>query len=146
MFLERALVRSPLSGMLAVDKRIILLTVLRAMRKGNLDVLALQMNDRIQSGGRHVVVQQVRQPVAANDAVPVVIDGQSGIQIGIVTEHRLDIFYPEMVTRKKRVVRLEKNVRAVFLRGRACGVTHQIPPLEHRLTHLSVTETPCHEP
>ena len=47
MFLESTLMGAAQSCMLTVDKRVVLLAILVSMSKGNLYVVALQMNDRI---------------------------------------------------------------------------------------------------
>ena len=59
MLLEGTLMGAALCGMLSVDKRVILLTILIRVGKGNLDILALQMDDRIEAIVGHAIVQQV---------------------------------------------------------------------------------------
>ena len=87
VFFKCALVRAALRGMLPVYKGVILLAVLVGVGKGNLDVLALYVNDGVKAVVGHAVVQQVGQTIAANDASPVVHDGQTGVKVGVVAEH-----------------------------------------------------------
>ena len=75
VFFKCALVRAALRGMLSVYKGVILLAVLVGVGKGNLDVLALYVNDGVKAVVGHAVVQQVGQTIAANDAPPIVHDG-----------------------------------------------------------------------
>ena len=64
MLLESTLVSSALSGMLTIHERMVLLTILVGMRKGNLNVLALDMNDRVEGIARHIVFQKILKSVA----------------------------------------------------------------------------------
>ena len=59
MFLESTLVSTTLSGVLAVNKRVILLAILIGMGKSNLDVVALKMHNRIKGIAGHTVFQQI---------------------------------------------------------------------------------------
>ena len=72
MLFESALMRSALCGVLSVDKRVVLFAVLSGMGEGNLNVLAFQVNDRVEAGGGHGVVEQVYQTVARENALPVI--------------------------------------------------------------------------
>ena len=64
MLLECALVSSALRCILTVHKRVVLLTVLVCMGKGNLNIRSLKMNYGIQALGTHALTQQVFQSVA----------------------------------------------------------------------------------
>ena len=48
MLLEGTLVRTALCGMLTIHKRVVLLTILVGMGKGDLDILTLQMDDGVE--------------------------------------------------------------------------------------------------
>jgi hypothetical protein len=50
--------------MLAVDKAVIIFTVLKSVRDGNLDILSLEMDYRIEAFTVHVVIEKVNQAVA----------------------------------------------------------------------------------
>ena len=54
---------SALGGMLTVYKRVILLAVLVGMRKGYLDILALQVNNGVECIAGHTVLQQILKSV-----------------------------------------------------------------------------------
>ena len=84
MFLESTLVGTALCGMLSVDKRVILFTILVGMGKGNLHVLSFQVDNRIKGIIGHAIAQQVFQSVSRQDATPVIHDGQSCVQISVV--------------------------------------------------------------
>ena len=73
MLLESTLVRTSLSCMLSVDKRIIFLSILRTMSKGYFYIFIFQMNNRIQALRSHIVIQQILQTVTAYNAVAVII-------------------------------------------------------------------------
>ena len=84
MFLESTLMRTALRGVLTVDERVVFFSVLSGMGEGYLDVFAFQMDNRIKSGCRHVVVQEVYKTVARQDAVTVIDNGKSGIEVRVV--------------------------------------------------------------
>ena len=56
MFLESTLMRTALRGMLSIDERIVLLAILVSMSEGNLNILALQVNDGIEWIVGHTVL------------------------------------------------------------------------------------------
>jgi hypothetical protein len=47
MLFESTLMRTSLRGVLSVDKRVILLTILAGMRKSDLDIFSFQVDDGI---------------------------------------------------------------------------------------------------
>ena len=115
MLLESTLMRASLCCMLSVDKRVVFFSVLIRMREGNLDVIANHMNNRVQSVGCHVVVEQIFQPVTAFDTPSIVHNGESGIQIGIVAQHGFHDIIVERVVLEQRVVRFEINIGTGFI-------------------------------
>ena len=56
MLLEGTLMGTALGGMLTVDERVILLTILVGMGKGNLDILTLEVDDGIECLISHAVL------------------------------------------------------------------------------------------
>ena len=138
MFLEGTLVRTALRGMLTVDKGVILLAVLRGMGKGNVDALPREVDNGVKSRSRHVVVEQVLQAVAAENAAVVVEDGQSRIQIGVITQHILHVFTVETIVLKESLVRFKEDVRTVFFLRLSRFVADQYTAFEDSLAHLSV--------
>ena len=97
MLLESTLMRTSLSSMLTVDERVVFFSVLSGMSEGDFDIFPFQMDDRVKSGCRHVVVQKVYQTVARQNAVSVINDGKSRIEIRVVAQHCLDKFGFEAV-------------------------------------------------
>ena len=97
MLLESTLMRTSLSSMLAVDERVVFFSVLSGMSEGDFDIFPFQMDDRVKSGCRHVVVQKVYQTVARQNTVSVINDGKSRIEIRVVAQHCLDKFGFEAV-------------------------------------------------
>ena len=84
VLLEGALVGAALCGVLSVDKRVILLAILVGMRKGYLYVLALDMYDGVKRVGGHGVGKEVGKTIARQDAMTVVHDGKTRVEVGIV--------------------------------------------------------------
>ena len=64
MLLEGALVCASLCGVLTVDKRVILLTILVGMGEGYLYVLALHVHYRVERFAGHLVAEQVLQTIS----------------------------------------------------------------------------------
>ena len=138
VLLESTLVSAALRGMLTVDERVVLLAVLVGVRESNLYVLTFQVDDGIDALGGHLVVEQILQSVAAEDAPTVVHDGQTGVQIGVVAEHRLHDVVVETVVLEQRGVGFKEDVRSrLVLRGhRAVGLQHAA--LERHAAHLAL--------
>ena len=61
MFLKGTLMGTTLCGMLTIDERVVFLAILVGMCKGYLDIVALQMDNRIEGVVGHAVLQQVLQ-------------------------------------------------------------------------------------
>ena len=139
---ERALVCASLCGVLSVDERVVLITILSGVREGNLYVLAFEVYDGVYAVVGHRVVEQVFESVAAQYPPAVVHDGQSGVQVCVVAEHCLHYVVVERVVDEQRVVRFEVYVRAVLVLGVFRGVARERAALERRLAHLAVPVRP----
>ena len=140
VLLEGTLMSTALGGVLAIHERVILLAVLVGMGKGDLDILTLEMDDRIEAVVGHPVVEQILQSVTGEDATTIIHDGQACIQIGIVAEHILHDIILEAIVQEKRIVGLEEDVGAVLV---LCGfriVARDDTLLEGGLTHFSLAE------
>ena len=135
VFFESTLVCTSLGGVLSVDEGVVLFAVLVGMGEGYLDVLPFQVDNRVERGGGHGVVEQVDQSVARHDAVSVVDDGKARVQVGIIAQHRFYEFRAEAVMLEKGAVRFEEDVgagRFLGIRGRVAlqdafgknGLTH----------------------
>ena len=140
MLLESRLVSTALRGMLTVHKRVILLTILIGMCEGNLYILSLHVDDWVDAIHGHIVIQQVLQTITAEDASAVVHNDQSGIQVGIVTEHGLHEVIMEGVVLKERVIGLKEHKSTGFIGCSSRRITLQFSPLKGCGSHLSVTE------
>ncbi len=135
--------RAALGGMLAVDERIILLAVLVGMRKHHLDVVALQMDDRIERIGSQVLAQQVEEAVAAVIAFPVEIYLEYGVEIGVIVDHRLHEVQIVAVVAEERIVGPETHHGPVlFPRRLRFTLMQQIAALEVHAHHLSFAHAP----
>ena len=115
------------------------------MSKGYLNILILQMDNRIQSLRCHIIVQQVFQPVTADNTMMVIINGQTGVQIRIITQHGFDELRTEVVIQKQRIVGFKKDIGTVLFVSRTGYIAHQVTFFEYRFTHLSVAHTACHK-
>ena len=86
MLLQSTLVSTSLGGMLTVYKGIVFLAILIGMRESDFNVLPFQVDNIIQAFGSHVVFQQILQAMTGKNTLTIVDEGQSGIQISIVTK------------------------------------------------------------
>ena len=139
MLLEGALVGTALCGVLTVDEAVVFLAILVGMGEGDLDVLAHDVDDGVEFRRRHVVLQQVFQAVAALDAPPVVHDGESGVEVGIVAEHGLYELFVELVVFEQRVVGAEEDVSSVFILRVGGFVADEFSFLEGERPDLSLS-------
>ena len=135
-----------LCGVLAVDEGVIFLAVLVGMGESYFDVLALEVDDVVEALAGHVVLQQVLQAVAREDALSVVDEGQSRVEVGVVAQQVLHELVLEAEADEQRVVRLEVDVGAGFLRGVLGDVALQHAPFEHHGTDLAVAVAAHLEP
>ena len=138
VLLERALVRAALRGVLPVYERVVFLAILRRVGEGNVYALAFEVHDGVKPGGGHIVGEQVFEAVAADDAAAVVIDGKSRVEVGVVAEHRLHKLAAEAEVAEEFRVRLEIDVRAVFLLRVCVHVAHEHAALKGGFVHLAV--------
>ena len=138
MFLECRLMGTALRGVLAVDKGVILLSVLVGVGECYLDILAPHVDYRVERLGSHLIFQQVLQSVARDDAPAVEHYSQPGVQIGIVAEHRLNDVVLEGVTLEERIVRLKVDIRAPFVLGGSGLVAYKLATLKASGPHVAV--------
>ena len=111
MLLERTLMRTTLNGVLTIHKRMIFLTILLVgMRKGNLDVVALQVDNRIKCLRIHRVGQEVLESISADNAATVIIDFQPRVEIGVIAKHRLHKFRLELIIQEQCIVGFKEDV------------------------------------
>ena len=87
--------------MLSVYKRVVFFAILLAMCKGNLYILALQMDNGVQGIIVHAVFQQVRKSLTRQDTPAIEHYGQTCVQISVVPEHNLYMLATELVMLEK---------------------------------------------
>ena len=103
------------------------------------------MYDGVERFVGHLVGEEVFQSVAADDALSVVEDGQSGIEVGIVAEHVLDELRVEAVSDEECRVGFEGDERAVLLLGLSGFVVYEPTLFECGAVELAVTVGACGE-
>ena len=140
MLFERTLMCSPLRSVLSIDETMILFTVLIGMCEGDFYVFSDDMNNRIQTVIRHIVIQQIGQTIAAFDATSIIHDGQSAVQIGVVTQHSLDNIVVKTIVLEERIVGFEIDICTVFIVRIKGFVTLFHTLFECQLTHFPITE------
>ena len=140
MLLEGTLMSTALSGMLTIDKGIILLAILIGMCEGYLNVLALHMHDFIQSLIGHVVSQEILQAMTAQDAATIVHDGKTGVQISIVAKHGFHDVIMERIVLEESIIWFEEDVSTILVLGLRSLVALEVTTLENQVAHLAITE------
>ena len=115
MFLKSALVCTTLCGVLSVDKAMILFTILISVCESNLNIFAHNVDNGIQAIVGHGVVEQVFQTISALDAPPIIHNGETTIQISIVTQHGFNDVFVETIAFKECVIGHEINVSTIFI-------------------------------
>src|SRR5271157_5789396 len=80
---------------LAVDERPVFLAVVIAMDQRDLDVLALEMDDRVERLTAQFLRQEILQAVLGAEWFPIEREGEPAIEERIVPEHVLDELGPE---------------------------------------------------
>ena len=151
---ESRLMRTALNGILAVDERIILVSRLIRMRESNLYILSGNVDNRIQRLSRHTLGQQVEEAVLGHKLLTVIDQSQTGIEVCIVAQHRLDVFIAEGVVVEQFLVVIRRkldesaSLRFGFLTGtfHPLGDRHnirifdQFALMEHRPAGTVITE------
>ena len=141
MLLEGTLMGTALDGVLAVDERVVLLTVLVGMGEGDFNVLTLQVDNGIEGIAGHTVLQQIFQTMTGDDATAIIHDGQARVQVSIVAEHILHDLIVVGVVLEEGIVWFEEDVCAVLILRRFRDIANQFATLEDGLSHLAVTIT-----
>ena len=139
MFFESTLMGSALGCMLSVNEGIIFFSVLIGMREGYFDVGSLEMNNRIKHRNRQIVVQQIFQSIATYYVTSIIVNAESGIEIGIIAQLLLNIFITEGIVEKKCIIRYEKYFCSILLFRIGCLVVNERTFSEDDTAHLSIT-------
>ena len=96
-FTKGYLMGTTLDGVLTIDEGVVLLARLVGMGERNLNILAFEVNDRVERIYRHIVGQEVEKTILGGIFVAVVIECESSIEVGIVAHHGLDELIAEVV-------------------------------------------------
>ncbi len=126
-FAKGRLMGTPLRGVLAVDERVICLAVAAAVGHGYLYVFAFEVYGFVDRLLGERVVEQVQKPLFGEIGGAVEAYGEAGVEIGVVLDHRLDIFEIVGVGAEDALVGRERYLCAVLLRGVALVVARKIP-------------------
>ena len=140
MLLESTLMSTSLGSVLTIDEGIVFLAILIGMGKGYLNILALHVNNLIETLIGHIVAQKVLQTMTAEDTATIVHDGETCIQISIVAEHRLHDVIMETVVLEKRIVWFEKDESTILILRLGSLVFQEITALENKMAHLAISE------
>ena len=108
------------------------------MGEGNLDILALHVDDVVEAFIGHIIAQQILQTMAAQDAAAIVHDGESGVQISIVAEHRFHEIIVEGIVLEECIIRLEEDKGTVLVLSIFRRVALQNTFLKLQMAHLTV--------
>ena len=138
MLFEGTLMGTALRRMLTIDEGMVFLTVLVGMSEGNLNILTLEMDNRIESVIGHTVIQQVLESMTGENAPVIIHNGKTCIQIGIVTEHILHDIILKLIVEEECVVGFEEDEGSIFILGILRDVTGHLTFLKGSLTDLSV--------
>ena len=140
MLLESSLMCTALRCMLTIHERVILLAILIGMSESDFNILSLHVNNRIQWINGHIISQKVLQTMSTKYTTTIVHNGQSGVQIGIVTEHFLHNIIMEAIILEERCIWFKVDVSTIFIRRLLCFVALNITLLKRKLTYFTVTE------
>ena len=86
-----------LHRVLAIDEGVVLLATLVGMGQGDLDILAREVDDRIERFDGHIVGQQVVQTVLRQVFLAIIHQGETRVEVGIVAHHGFDELVAEVV-------------------------------------------------
>ena len=112
------------------------------MRERDLDVLAFEVNDRIQRLTAEVLLQQILQPVLGLEGLAVERQREAAVQERVVPQHVLDELRAKLeILPEERLVRRELDQRAVSLVGlRDLVILLQLSLLEFDDLRLTVAK------
>ena len=139
---ECRLVGTALGGVLAVHETEVVLAFLVGVRDGELDVLALAVDDRVADGVVGAAVEQVQEPVRAVVILAVHHQREPVVQVGVVPDLLFHVGGEEPEVLEQVVIGLEVDFGAVFLGGGGnLEVLHQNALAELGALYLAVAET-----
>ena len=145
VLLKCTLVRTALSGVLAVDKGIVFLTILAGVGKSDVQIFVAQVHDGVQPLGGHVVGEQIFQTVTRDGAAAVDEDGKTGVEVGVVAQHRFDKFGVETIAGKEGGIGLKEDVSTVFFLGGTAIILNQPTGFKDGFTILPLAVAARHK-
>ena len=145
MLFKCALVCASLGGVLSVDIGIVFFAVLVGVGECDVDAVAFYVYDVVEGRGGHVVVEQVFETVATGNASVVVVYCEAGVEIGVVSQHKLYIFCSKSEVSELLWVRLEIDVRPVFFCSLSIIVADEFPILKCGFVVLAVAVAARHK-
>ncbi len=117
-FAEGGEVRAAHGGVLAVDEGIVIFAVVPAMRHREFDVVAFEMDDRVERLAGEFFHEEIAEACLGFEGLAVEGEGEAAIEISVVPEHLLDELGAEFkIFAEERFVGRELDDRAVFLGG-----------------------------
>ena len=127
--------RSALRGVLTVDKRVKLFTILRSVGNHDFNIGADEMDYRIERLVGHILFQEVEQTVARMKFLAVEVDCQARVEKRIVAHHTVDILFAKLKALKEVGVGQKTHIRAVRLIGGidVAVLYHKAALILHRL-------------
>ncbi|KAF5044329.1 hypothetical protein DSECCO2_492980 [anaerobic digester metagenome] len=144
--LEGALMRPPIGGMLAVHIRKIVFSVrTRHMGKRELQLLRLIMDDGVEVFTPHFFFQQVEQAVSRLVNLIVVVERETGVQIGITPQPGDDEVFVVGIVAEQFGIGDEGHLGTVGFLGRPGLLVHQDSLGEGGTVEGSVPEACDHE-
>ena len=126
MLFESCLVCTALCCMLTIHERVILLAILIGMSESNFDILSLHVNNRIQWINGHIISQKVLQTMSTKYTTTIVHNGQSCVQIGIVTKHLLHNIIMEAIILEERSIWFKVDISTILIRRLLCFVALEV--------------------
>ena len=96
------------------------------------------MDDVVKAFAGHVIFQQVLQPVAGNDALAVVNEGEARIQVGVVAQQGFYELVLEGIVQEECGVRFEEDIGSAFFCRVFGHITQQRSFFKDGDTYLAV--------
>ena len=139
---ECRLVGAALGGVLAVHEAEVVFALLVRVRDGELDILALAVDDRVADGVIGTAVEQVQEAVRAIVILAVHHERKPVVQVGVVPDLLFHVGGEEPEVLEKLVIWLEIDFGAVFFVCRGnLEILHQNALAEFGALDLAVAET-----
>ena len=116
-FAEGALVGASLGCELTVDEALVILPVGVSVCQRHFDVLSLQMHDGVAQLAVQSVLQKVFEAMFTPELLPIQVQAQSSVQVGVVPKQLLHMLGPKSVGLENLCVWFEPDARTVPFGG-----------------------------